>query len=85
MLVYKSDLLRGSDLAAAAKRHVEEHYMIQARLYALAAERMRGRRKFAGLLYTFVRYNVTVPLRIEDTTLAEWSNWLATLRTEAAR
>jgi ATP-dependent exoDNAse (exonuclease V) beta subunit len=83
VLDYKSDLLRGADLAAAAKRHVDEHYMVQARLYALAAELMRGRRKFAGLLYTFVRYNITVPLRIEDTTLAEWSNWLATLRTEA--
>ncbi len=85
VLDYKSDLLRGTDLAVAAKHHVEEHYMVQARLYALAAERMSGRRRFAGLLYTFVRYNITVPLRIEDTTLAEWSNWLATLRTEVSR
>jgi exodeoxyribonuclease V beta subunit len=85
VLDYKSDLLRGTDLGAAAKRQVEEHYMVQARLYALAAERMRGRRRFAGLLYTFVRYGLTVPLRIEETTLGDWTNWLATLRTEAPR
>lgn len=85
VLDYKSDLLRGTDLAAAAKRQVDEHYMVQARLYALAADRMRGGRRFAGLLYTFVRYNITVPLRIDDTTLGEWSTWLANLRTEAPR
>jgi exodeoxyribonuclease V beta subunit len=85
VLDYKSDLLRGADIAAAARHQVDEHYTVQARLYALAADRLRGRRKLAGLLYTFVRYGVTVPVRIEATTLEEWSTWLANLRTEAAR
>ena len=53
--------------------------MVQARLYALAADRMRGHRRFAGLLYTFVRYNVTVALRVEDDTLPTWTMWLENL------
>jgi len=85
VLDYKSDLLRGTDLAAAARHHVDEHYMVQARLYALAADRLKGRRQFAGLLYTFVRYNLTVALRVDEATLAEWSTWLANLRTEGTR
>jgi len=79
VLDYKSDTLRGTDLAAAARAHVDEHYMVQARLYALAAERMRGHRRFAGLLYTFIRYNLTVAIRIEDGTLASYATWLAAL------
>jgi len=51
------------------------------RLYALAAERMRGGRRLAGMLYTFVRYGVTVAVRCDDDKLAEWTQWLATLPT----
>ena len=43
-LDYKSDLLAGDDLGAAAQRRVREHYAVQARLYAIAADRMRGPR-----------------------------------------
>ena len=60
-----------------------------ARLYALAADRLRGPRRLGGLLYTFVRYGITVPLRVEAAMLEDWSTWLARLpeadRREAAR
>ena len=58
--------------------------MVQARLYALAAERLRGPRRFAGLLYAFVRYNLVVPLRVDEAQLAEWTSWLTNLRTQPA-
>jgi exodeoxyribonuclease V beta subunit len=85
VLDYKSDLLAGADLAAAARSHVDEHYMVQARLYALAADRLRGGRRLAGLLYAFVRYDVVVPLRISDETLGDWTTWVTTLPTETSR
>jgi ATP-dependent exoDNAse (exonuclease V) beta subunit len=77
VLDYKSDLLAGDDLAAAAQRHVRERYAVQARLYAIAADRLRGRRRLAGLLFAFVRHGVVVPVRIADETLATWTAWLA--------
>jgi exodeoxyribonuclease V beta subunit len=77
VLDYKSDLLVGDDLAAAAQRRVRERYAVQARLYAIAADRMRGSRRLAGLLFAFVRHDVTVPVRITAETLAHWSDWLA--------
>ena len=82
VLDYKSDLLGGNDLGAAASERVREHYNVQARLYALAADRLRGGRKLAGLLFAFVRHGIVVPLRIEDGTLDNWSQWLATLEVQ---
>jgi exodeoxyribonuclease V beta subunit len=80
VLDYKSDVLAGAGdpvaLAAAALHRVREHYAIQARLYAIAADRMRGRRRFAGLLFAFVRYGIVVPVRVGDDTLAAWLDWL---------
>jgi hypothetical protein len=77
VLDYKSDLLVGEDLAAVAQRRVRERYAVQARLYAIAADRLRGRRRLAGLLFAFVRHDITVPIRIADDTLAGWTDWLA--------
>ena len=70
------------DLAVAAAERVREHYNVQARLYALAADKLRGGRKLAGLLFAFVRHGIVVPLRIEDDTLPAWSHWLATLEVQ---
>jgi hypothetical protein len=77
VLDYKSDLLVGDDLAAAGQRRVRERYAVQARLYAIAADRLRGWRRLAGLLFAFVRHDLVVPVRIADTTLSTWSDWLA--------
>jgi ATP-dependent exoDNAse (exonuclease V) beta subunit len=85
VLDYKSDLLGGDDLVAAATERMHENYTVQARLYAIAADRLRGPRRLAGLLFAFVRHDIVVPLRITDETLASWTTWLATLRTEAPR
>ena len=86
VLDYKSDCLAGDDLAHAAKDRAHEHYAVQARLYAIAADRMRGTRQFAGLLFAFVRYGIVVPIRVipsgaaeGDGTLANWTEWLAGL------
>jgi len=83
VLDYKSDALAGSDLAAAALHRVREHYEIQARLYAIAADRLRGKRELAGMLFAFLRYGIVVPIRIADPItsgrerLAAWQDWLA--------
>ncbi len=79
VLDYKSDLLTGEDLARAADQRVKEHYAVQARLYALAADRMRGQRRLAGLLFQFVRHGITVPVRVAGNTLDVWATWLANL------
>src|SRR5262249_3365079 len=70
---YKSDLLAGDNLAAAAERRVREHYGVQMRLYAIAADRLRGKRRLAGLLFAFLRHDIVVPIRATDGTLAEWT------------
>ena len=80
---YKSDVLAGDPVHAAAE-HVREHYSIQERLYALAADRLRGSRRLAGMLFAFVRYGVVAAVPFTDDKLAAWSQWLANLRTEAA-
>jgi exodeoxyribonuclease V beta subunit len=85
VLDYKSDRLDGADLAQTARAHVDEHYLVQARLYALAADRLRGGRRVAGLLYSFIRYGIVVALRIEHHTLEDWASWLAALPVEIAR
>jgi exodeoxyribonuclease V beta subunit len=58
---WKSDVLVDWD-AVALSRHVEEHYRLQARLYALALVKMLGvheaagyERRMGGLLYCFLR------------------------------
>ncbi|MCW5807454.1 MAG: UvrD-helicase domain-containing protein, partial [Deltaproteobacteria bacterium] len=77
---YKSDVLSGTggELAAAGARRVREHYAIQARLYALAAERLRGRRRLAGLMFLFVRYHLAIPVLASDR-IDTWTSWLADL------
>ncbi|MGE3546507.1 MAG: UvrD-helicase domain-containing protein, partial [Kofleriaceae bacterium] len=85
VLDYKSDLLGGNDLIAAATQRASEHYSVQARLYAIAAERMRGRRQLAGVLFAFIRYGVVVPVRIEPATVDTWTRWLAGLQIPEAR
>jgi exodeoxyribonuclease V beta subunit len=77
VLDYKSDLLVGDNLAARAQDRVRERYAVQARLYAIAADRLRGRRRLAGLLFLFVRHDVVVPVPISDDALAGWTDWLA--------
>jgi ATP-dependent exoDNAse (exonuclease V) beta subunit len=81
---YKSDVLAGDDLAAAAQRRVREHYAVQARLYAIAADRMRGSRRLAGLLFAFVRHRVAVPVRVAEGTLDAWAAWLAAIPRQEA-
>jgi hypothetical protein len=79
VLDYKSDFLTGDDRVKAAERRVREHYAVQARLYAIAADRMRGPRKLGGLLFAFIRHGITVPVRVTDGTLEVWTTWLANL------
>jgi len=81
VLDYKTDLLSGDDLARAADLRVRNHYAVQARLYAIAADKLRGSRRLGGLLYQFVRHDITVPLRMQGDTLAVWTAWLAGLPT----
>jgi exodeoxyribonuclease V beta subunit len=76
VLDYKSDLLRDP---SDARAHVDEHYALQARLYAIAADRVRGARRLAGLLFTFVRHGVTVAIRTPEDRLAAWTTWLGGL------
>ena len=82
VLDYKSDVL--VDPARSAAEHVREHYAIQQRLYGIAADRLRGGRRLGGMLFAFVRYGIAVALPIDDARLAEWTDWLARLRTESA-
>ena len=79
VLDYKTDLLGGPDLAAAATKRAHDRYGVQMRLYALAAARMRGERRLAGLLFAFVRHAQVVAVRVDDDTLAQWTAWLAAL------
>ncbi|MDQ3299781.1 MAG: PD-(D/E)XK nuclease family protein, partial [Myxococcota bacterium] len=79
VLDYKSDVLAGDDRVKAAHERVASHYAVQARLYALAADRFRGNRRLAGLLFAFVRHDLVAPLRIEPGTLETWRAWLATI------
>jgi exodeoxyribonuclease V beta subunit len=81
VLDYKSDALAGEDLAAAARARIEERYAVQTRLYAIAAERLRGERRLAGMLFAFVRHGITVPIRVTDATIATWTRWLEEVRT----
>lgn len=79
---YKSDILVGDPLRIAAD-HVQQHYAVQQRLYALAVDRMRGGRTLAGMVFPFVRYGVAVAVRFEPDQLAAWAAWLADLANAA--
>jgi ATP-dependent exoDNAse (exonuclease V) beta subunit len=70
VLDYKSDRL--ADPAHAAD-HAAEHYGVQARLYALAADKLRGHRTLRGVLFAFVRHGVVVPVEVD---LAKAASWL---------
>jgi ATP-dependent exoDNAse (exonuclease V) beta subunit len=82
---YKSDVLAGTDLVAAARARVEQHYAVQARLYSIAVDRMRGRRRLAGMLYAFMRHDIVVPWRVDEDNLATWRGWLADVAVKVAR
>jgi exodeoxyribonuclease V beta subunit len=84
VLDYKSDVLVGEHLATAAVTRANERYGVQARLYAIAADRLRGPRRLAGLLFAFVRYGLVVPMRVDPTTIATWSAWLGELAAREA-
>jgi ATP-dependent exoDNAse (exonuclease V) beta subunit len=70
VLDYKSDRL---DDPAHAADHAADHYGVQARLYALAADRLRGHRTLRGVLFAFVRHGVVVPVAVD---LEKASSWL---------
>jgi len=76
---YKTDVLPTANLSAAARDQVRAHYSVQARLYGLAADRVRGSRRLAGVLYAFVRHGIAVPVPIVDDTIAKWTVWLGDL------
>jgi ATP-dependent exoDNAse (exonuclease V) beta subunit len=74
---YKSDRLANP---ARAREHALEHYGVQARLYALAADKLRGTRTLRGVVFAFVRHNVTVQVAVEPDTLAQYARWLEALQ-----
>lgn len=79
VLDYKSDYL-GNGGAAAAQQRVEDKYQLQARLYAVAAQRLvppGGR--LAGLLFAFVRHQLVIAIATPPAALAQWHGWLAEL------
>ncbi len=79
VLDYKSDFLGSgtpAELAVAAAERVERDYLIQVRLYALAADRIRCGRRLAGLLYQFIRHDLVVAIRIQPDSIAKWTRWL---------
>jgi exodeoxyribonuclease V beta subunit len=79
---YKSDVI---DVAGdAAQRQVDEHYLVQAELYALACARMLGLRdaadhaaRFGGLLYWFLRSRRVVHLAPTAADLVRYRDGLA--------
>ena len=77
VLDYKSDRLANP---AHALDHALEHYAVQARLYSLAAAKLRGARTLRGVVFAFVRHGVTAQIRIDDDALASYARWLEGLR-----
>ena len=77
VLDYKSDRLANP---AAAREHAFAHYGVQARLYSLAADKLRGTRTLRGVLFAFVRHGVTVPITVDADALADYARWLEGLR-----
>ena len=77
VLDYKSDRLANP---ARAREHADEHYGVQARLYTLATDRLRGGRTLRGVLFAFVRHGIVVPIEIDDGALASYARWLEGLR-----
>jgi exodeoxyribonuclease V beta subunit len=78
---YKSDVLVGDPLAAARSR-ARETYAMQAKLYAIAAQRVRGTRRLAGVLFAFVRHGIVAPRPVTDAELEAWTSELGQLRPE---
>lgn len=76
---YKSDSL-DEPTEATARRRVEDKYLLQARLYAVAAQRLvpPGCR-LAGLGFLFVRHELAIGLATPPEALAAWHGWLAQL------
>ncbi|MBK7536013.1 MAG: UvrD-helicase domain-containing protein [Myxococcales bacterium] len=79
VLDYKSDLL-SEPTEAAGRQRVEEKYLLQARLYAVAAQRLvpPGCR-LAGLAFLFVRHQLAIGLATPPSSLAAWHGWLSAL------
>lgn len=76
---YKSDWL-GEATPALARQRVEDKYLLQARLYAVAAQRMvpHGHR-LAGLVFLFLRHHLAIGVATPPADLAAWHGWLAQL------
>lgn len=76
---YKSDFL-GEGSEAAARHRVDDKYLLQARLYAVAAQRMvpPGCR-LAGLLFAFVRHQRFISVPTPPAEITRWHHWLAQL------
>jgi ATP-dependent exoDNAse (exonuclease V) beta subunit len=83
---YKSDLL-GGDPAAAARARANDRggYGLQARIYALAAHRLAGSRKLAGVLFAFVRHGIVAAVETPDHAIAAWTDELANANPEDRR
>jgi exodeoxyribonuclease V beta subunit len=79
VLDYKSDFL-GDGGEASARQRVDDKYQLQARLYAVAAERMvpPGCR-LAGLLFAFVRHQLVIGVATPPAELRRWHHWLSQL------
>lgn len=77
VLDYKSDRLAHPE---RARDHALDHYAVQLRLYALAADRLRGPRRLRGMVFAFVRHGVTVAFEVDDAALAGYRAWLEARR-----
>ncbi len=79
VLDYKSDFL-GDGGEASARHRVDDKYQLQARLYAVAAQRMvpEGCR-LAGLLFAFVRHQLVIGVATPPAELSRWHGWLSQL------
>jgi exodeoxyribonuclease V beta subunit len=82
VLDYKSDFL-GEGTEAAVQHRVDDKYQLQARLYAIAAQRMvPSGCHLAGLLFAFVRHQRFVGVATPPAELVRWHHWLAQLEVE---
>jgi hypothetical protein len=78
---YKTDVLAGDASAVARERAADpDGYGLQARIYAIAAQRLRGERRLAGVLFAFVRHGVVARVATPDDAIAAWTQALASAR-----